>query len=368
MKKIIIMALAFATLNSCKKDDPISKQVEMNSNIPEFYLSLDGNNDRINQPLITKIIGSEARIYNPTDLDFNPTREGELWIINEGTENTGGSTVMVTDLDTESPITDYRKDQNSWHFMAFPTAIAFSESGDWATSTGILDANRQGGSFTGPSLWSGDLDIYAKPSGGNGSHLDMLHGSPYSMGIASENANAYWVFDGYYKHIVRYDFSGDHGAGNADHDDGKIQRFTNISVKKNGTIPSHMVMNEDRNTLYAIDGGNHRVLKVDIASASRIRNLPIINEVLADHSEWNANFEVIAEDEYFNYCGMAINDNRLFVGDFDNGNIRCIDINTNQEIGRIETGIEGMMGIVVFNDQLYFVSYKTNSLYKIVAR
>ena len=100
-----------------------------------------------------------------------------------------------------------------WHFQLLWHLVKM-ETG--ATTSGILDANRRGGSFTGPALWSGNLDIYAKPSGGNGSHLDMLHGSPFSMGIASEKENAYWVFDGYNQHIVRYDFGGDHGPGNAD--------------------------------------------------------------------------------------------------------------------------------------------------------
>jgi sugar lactone lactonase YvrE len=129
-----------------------------------------------------------------------------------------------------------------------------------------------------------------------------------------------------------------------------------------------MVMNDDRTILYAIDGGNKRVLEIDVNSANRLRSLGLINEQLADHSEWNADFEVLASDENFNYCGMAINGNRLFVGDFDNGNVRCIDLNTKEELGRIETGVEGMTGLAVYDNQLYFVSYATNSLYKIEAK
>ena len=373
MKKVnLIIATTLVLLvgfSSCKDDDEVTpSEVVRKNDVPEFFAEANEGDWGINQPNILKISSSASRILKPTDLDFNPTRKGELWITNEGTDNTGGTTVRIPNIAAENYEYDYRKDGNSWHFMAFPTALAFSENGDWATSSGILDANRQGGSFAGPALWSGDLDIYARPSGGNGSHLDMLHGSPYSMGIASENDNAYWVFDGYNKHICRYDFGGDHGPGNADHDDGVIQRFTNISVKKNGTVPSHMVMNDDRTILYAIDGGNNRVLEIDVNSANRLRSLGLINEQLADHSEWNADFEVIASDENFNYCGMAINGNRLFVGDFDNGNIRCIDLNTKEELGRIETGVEGMTGLAVYDNQLYFVSYATNSLYKIEAK
>ncbi|MBT8327150.1 MAG: hypothetical protein KJP21_05470 [Bacteroidia bacterium] len=364
MNKTINTFLALAviiSLGSCKDDDKVEPSPSA-PDIPEFYSQGNGS-----QPSIIEVAGTSTGISKPTDLDFNPTRDGELWVLNEGTENTGGSTVMLTGLNS-TLVSDYRRDGNAWHFMAYPTALSFSETGDWATSTGILDANRQGGTFTGPSLWSGDLSIYAKPSGGNGSHLDMLHGSPYSMGITSEQGNAYWVFDGYNQHIARYDFSGDHGPGNADHDDGIIQRFTNVSVKKNGSTPSHLVMDANRNYLYVVDGGNRRVLKVDVLSANRLKSLPLTNEVLADHSEWNIAYEVLVEDNFFNYCGIAINGDRLFLGDYNNGNIRCIDLTTNQEIGRIETGIPGMTGLAIYNNQLYFVSYMTNALYKIQAR
>jgi len=366
INKIIVITFLITTAFSACKDDKVEPSQNLTpSNVPEFFAA---GSDGIIQPQAVKLSQSNSRILNPTDLDFNPTRPGEVWVTNEGTESSGGTTVRISNVNAETYAYDYRKDGNSWHFMALPTALAFSETGDWATTSGILDANRQGGSFTGPTLWSGDLDIYARPSGGNGSHLDMLHGSPYSMGIASEKANVYWVFDGYNKHICRYDFSGDHGAGNADHGDGKIQRFTNIPVKRNGTVPSHMIMSADKNSLYVVDGGNKQVLKVDVASAKRKTALAFTNEILADHSEWNAPFEVLTQDVDFNFCGIAINDNRLFVSDFTNGNIRCIDIATNKEVARIETGIEGITGLAIYENELFFVSYKTNALYKLEAR
>jgi hypothetical protein len=360
----VILVIGVVGCKKDKKDEPQPSE-QLKNEVPEFFNEAKESDWGINQPEIKKLSSSQSRISKPTDLEFNPTRKGELWIVNEGTESTGGTTVRIPDISASQFEYDYRKDGNSWHFMALPTALAFSKNGDWATTTGILDANRQGGSFTGPALWSGDLSIYAKPSGGNGSHLDMLHGSPYSMGIASERDNIYWVFDGYNKHICRYDFGGDHGPGNADHDDGKIHRFANINVQKNGTTPSHLVMSEDRTTLYVVDGGNNRVLKVDVSSATRKRALSLTNEVLADHSEWNADFEVLLEDEFFNFCGITISGNRLFLSDNTTGNIKCINLETSKEIATIETGIEGITGITIFENRLYFVSYKENALYKI---
>ena len=364
IKVSILSTILIIGIAGCKKDKKEEPQ-PLKNEVPEFFKEAKESDWGINQPEIVKLSTSQSRINRPTDLEFNPTRKGELWIINEGTEQTGGTTVRIPDISASQLEYDYRKDGNSWHFMALPTALAFSENGDWATTTGILDANRRGGSFTGPALWSGNLDVYAKPSGGNGSHLDMLHGSPYCMGIASEQDNAYWIFDGYNKHICRYDFGGDHGPGNADHDDGIIQRFSNVSVKKNGTTPSHLIMNEDRTVLYAVDGGNNKVLKIDVTSKKRIKSLPLTNEILADHSEWNADFEVLLEDEFFNFCGIAISGNRLFLSDYTSGNIKCINLETNQGIATIETGIEGVTGITVFENRLYFVSYKENALYKI---
>ena len=361
-KQIGLLMLLTTGFVACKKKETKKNII---NNIPEFFTEAEEGVWGKNGPGIVKLSSSQSRISLPTDLDFNPTRDGELWITNEGTEATGGTTVRIPNIQASDLEYDYRKDGNSWHFMALPTALAFSENGDWATTSGILDANRRGGSFTGPALWSGNLSIYAKPSGGNGSHLDMLHGSPYSMGIASERNNAYWVFDGYNNHICRYDFGSDHGPGNADHDDGVIQRFTNIQVRKNGNIPSHMVMNDDRTVLYVADGANKRVLKVKVNTASKKRALALTNEKLADHSEWNADFEVLAADATFNVCGVAINKNRLFICDYDNGNIRCIDLDTKNELGRIETGISGITGITIYKNQIYFVSYKENALFKI---
>jgi hypothetical protein len=370
MKKLFYIAVSFTLIfSSCKKDEVEGTDNSIKKNdIPEFFKEAGQQDWGVLQPNIIKLSSVSSRISQPTDLAFNPTRDGELWITNRGTENSGGSTVMITALNSGNPVYDYRKDQNSWHFMSLPTGLAFGANGDWATSTGVLDANHAGGTFTGPALWSGDLNIYARPSGGNGSHLDMLHGSPFCMGIAWERGNVYWTLDGYNRHLCRYDFAIDHGPGNADHDDGKIQRFMNVSFTKNGDLPSHLILDEDKDFLYMVDGGKDRVLKVDLKSSSKVGNLPLRNEILADHSQWDADYSVVSEGQLSNYCGIVLNDNRLFLGDYDNGNILCIDLNTNKELGRIETGIEGMTGLDIYNNEIYFVSYNNSAVYKVIAR
>ena len=123
------------------------------NDVPEFFLEANEGDWGINQPNILEISSSASRILKPTDLDFNPTRNGELWITNEGTDNTGGTTVRIPNIAAENYEYDYRKDGNSWHFMAFPTSLwHLANNGDWATSTGILDANRQRWFFYGPCV------------------------------------------------------------------------------------------------------------------------------------------------------------------------------------------------------------------------
>jgi hypothetical protein len=371
-----LYSLLFTTtliiIGGCQKEkEESSNEVvvapKLKNDIPEFYKENEITQWGKELPQVKVVANINSRISSPNDLDFNPNRAGELWIVNEGTESTGGSTVMFTGLETNQQTFDLRKDENAWHFMSLPTAVAFSNNGDWAISPGVLDANHQGGTFTGPSLWSSDLSVYAMPSGGNGSHLDMLHGSPYSMGIASEEENVYWVFDGYNGYLCKYDFGHDHGPGNDDHSDGKIFRYKEVKLKKNKTVPSHLVLDEQKKYLYIVDGGNKRILRVNILTGSKFRNLATTNEPLKEHAEMTGvEWEVFYDQNLQNPCGIDLNGNRLFVSDFETGEIICIDINTKEEMARFNTGISGIRGIRIdAKNKLWFVSYAENTLNKI---
>ncbi len=221
--------------------------------------------------------------------------------------------------------------------------------GQWETSTPL--------DFQGPTLWTTDTDVFAKKNAvadlylaksfckgsedpeciekytqpvcteknkpaceiGDqgkaftlGSHLDMLHESPLCMGIAWEQRNTYWVFDGcggsqaYVQagkapdlekllvnghgedfnllqanlgensaddkplpraackengDIVRYDFRVDHGAGFDDHCDGIIERYAIGKVKRKEGVPSHMLVWKGH--LFIADTGNHRIGRLD---------------------------------------------------------------------------------------------------------
>lgn len=301
-------------------------------------------------PIIRPVASSSDDLDKPTDLDFFPILgKNELWVINERNEDIGGSTVTLYNAGKEDQETLTRVDGNAWHFMSLPTGIAFAENGFFGTSPGVLDANHSGGTFTGPTLWTSDPDIYARPSGGNGSHMDMLHGSPYSMGIAHEVDNVYWIFDGYNGHPVRYDFVEDHGPGAADHSDGRVRRYTEIELERAGDIPSHLILDKTTGWLYIADIGNKRVLRLNIESGSVMQQLNEINEPLAEHSEMhNVEWEEIITTGLDQPCGIEVLENRLLVSDYATGDIIIYDMNNDfEEMGRIATGQAGITGIKI---------------------
>ncbi len=318
-------------------------------------------------PEITEISGASVLLNGPTDLDFFPVLgRDQLWVINEEVENTGGSTVMITGAVAGNPTFDRRVDGNAWHFMSLPTAIAFSDDNfNFATSPGVQDANHSGGTFTGPSLWSSDLDIYAMPSGGNGSHLDMLHGSPLSRGIAHEVDNVFWVYDDWNKDIVRYDFVDDHGPGNDYHADALVRRYSNMGISGDSDIPNHMIIDKSTGWLYIVDNGTDRVLRLDINSGAVSFTLPLINEPLTEHSAMGGfTFETIISDGLDRPSGIEIIGNRLLVGDYANGDIKVYDMDNDYvEIGTISTGQEGLTGIKVGPDgNIWYTNKLQNSV------
>ena len=118
--------------------------------------------------------------------------------------------------------------------------------------------------FSGPTLWDSDLSIYANLNQDGpllGSHLDMIHQSPFSMGIEYAGlGNVYWVFDGYHASIVRYDFVMPHEVGGNDHSDGRVWRYDEVDIAMHEGIPSHMVLNDSTGELFISDTGNQRIL------------------------------------------------------------------------------------------------------------
>jgi len=363
---IYTVSVEIETVNAKADDvpsnDTMTFQVEIfphvvTANRIDEYLSTE--------PILTTMATFADGLEKPTDLDFFPIlAKNELWVVNERVENSGGSTTTIYNAGTEDQEFLNRTDGNAWHFMALPTGIAFSNNFNFATSTGIKDANHGTGTFTGPALWSSDPEIYAQPSGGNGSHLDMQHASPHCMGIANEVDNVFWVTDGYNGHVVRYDFRSDHGPGNDDHADGIVRRYKEIAFKKDGVVPSHLVLDEAKEWLYVVDNGNDRVVRLDINTGSVVASLPLINEPLAEHSEIGGVTWEIIIDSLVRPSGIDIIDDRLLVGDYTTGDIIIYDVeNQFAELVRIATGLQGLTGIKIAPDgSVYYTNRLQNTL------
>src|SRR5688572_12300207 len=133
------------------------------------------------------------QVNQPQDLDFKPNTN-ELWISNYGTAS-GGSNVIIYNAGMPNQTSEYRKDSHTAHFMRNPSAIAFGDDGKWACVSEIQSTNGGSSTFMGPALWTGDTAIFARVFQNNwingfplGSHYDMLHQSPFAMGIAHDSA------------------------------------------------------------------------------------------------------------------------------------------------------------------------------------
>ena len=323
----------------------------------------------------TVIATSANSISQPMDLDFHPAlSRKQLWIINKGTENSGGSTVTIDNTGEANQTTELLQDGNAWHFMSIPTGIVFSDNGNFGTAPGVFDANHTGtaNAFTGPTLWSSDADVYAQPSGGNGSHIDMLHESPNCQGIAWEKDNVFWLFDGYNNDIVRYDFVNDHNPGNSDHSDAIVHRFSDVQVLKDaaGTV-SHMEFDESRTWLYVVDNGHQKVFRMNIETGVFSAQLPAYgpHETMAEYLKVTGySWENVVTTGLQDPAGIAIQGNRMVISDHQSSDLIFYDITSAPatELHRISTGAQGIMGITIGPDgKIYYVENTGNKVVRL---
>ena len=334
--------------DSVPSNDMASKTINVIQSIPDITPSYYSNGNTFTYDVI---VNNQDQVMNPMDLDFQ--LNGDLWVINIGTENSGGSTVRLGNPGTENQTDLWQQDDNAYHFMSLPSGIAMGNDNAFAISPSVYDANHDGGEpFTGPSLWSNDPDVYAQPSGGNGSHLDMLHESPLSLGIAFESGNSYWVYDSYNNDIANYNFSSDHGPGNSDHGDGEITRYQGMGLNAiNTDIACHLEFDNERRWLYFVDGGNQRILRLDITTGS-----------IGGNPNWGPHEDLALYKKVVGYtweevvvtglvepAGIDVIGNSMVVTDHSNGDLIFYDISSMPavEVGRLETGEPGIMGVVM---------------------
>lgn len=323
-------------------------------------------------PQTEEIATAEEDISDPRDLDFHPVlSRNELWVILKSTEDSGGKTVKISNAGEANQSELLQQDGNAWHFMSLPTGIAFSNNDNFATSPGVFDANHDGGMpFTGPTLWSSDPAIYAQESGGNGSHLDMLHESPYSMGIAWEVGNKFWVTCGDHNEIMSYDFQEDHGPGNSDHSDGIIYKYQieGYNEDPQHEVPDHLVFDHNTGWLYVCNSQQNRVIRINTYSGTPGEDaVPHEATEIYAHME-NFEWEVFIDQGLDGPTGIDIVEDRMIVSNYNTGDINLYDIGGNIPIllTTIPTGSNGIMGVKVGPDgKIWYVNSVTDKVMRI---
>lgn len=327
-----------------------------------------------NSITLTTIGNSANQVSQPRDLDFKPN-SNELWVSNYGTSN-GGTNVIFYNAGLPNQTSQYRKDSHSGHFMIYPSAIAFGDDGKWGCVSEIQNTNAASPTFMGPALWLSDTNVFAKVFQNNwvsgyplGSHIDMLHQSPFAMGIAHDSLMAYWVMDGYNSNICKYDFSADHGPGYDNHSAGKIWRYTDIPVTRVVGVPSHMVLDKVNHWLYFIDGGPKQIKRMNTLSGSVTGTLTVpstAQEPLAGYwAVTGATVEVLATLTT-QPCGIDYYNGRLVVSDYTTGDIYLYSTNPFTLLTTINTGHAGMMGVKVGPDgHIWCVNRTENIVYRL---
>ena len=344
-------------------------------------------NNIINAPFfILDLSGTSADgLYRPRDLDFHTdsSRLNELWVINENSAvydpTFGGSTVTYYNAGLDSQWSEYRKDSYSAHFMHTASALAFSDNGGFANALDVQDANNNpNGYFSGCTLWEADTSIYARINQNGpelGSHWDMLHQSPFSVGIAAETDNTYWLFDGFHNTIAKYNFQDPHPDqehGGEDHSDGLIYRYDEISVNRVTGLSSHMVLDHSNDMLYISDTGNQRIIRMNINAGEVGSDLdPYGENIEGYYSMINADYETVIDSGLVSPTGIDIYNTFLLVSDYSTGDIHIYDLeptNQFQLIHKLGTDIiEDLMSIKVGPDgTIWLVSTGANKLYQIV--
>jgi len=327
--------------------------------------------------------------WTATALAFDPLRTGQLWVTlrrvpsnkacletaRSGCAALEGEVALVKGATEDAPSMTIEKDGNAWHFMRRPTSIAFGQNGNLSTCGEARTDNYEDEAidYSGPVLWSSDPAIFgAVPKADqNGTHIDMLHESPFCMGIAYERDNVYWVFNGQLGALDRYDFHAPHVIGGEDHSDGELARYVEGQLRRVPEIPSHLALDHDRGQLYVADTAGGRVLRLAIASGTPGADVPTLDPIsIHRRMDGVSLIEVVAPGALSAPSGIALSGDRIIVTDNATSRIGWFKLD-GSPLGSVDTGLPAgsLSGIAVGPDgKLYVSDLLTGTAYRVEAQ
>ena len=290
----------------------------------------------------------------------------------ETCEPKGGDFVVVYRATTTYDRFDRIRDGNALHFARNPSSLVFSETDFFGTCPETRTANfdDEVEDFAGPTLWTADRAILGVDIGKNGSHMDMLHFTPYCMGIEHDRDNIYWTFNGQKGAIDRYDFKEDHGPGEEDHSDGEVLRYMDGVLAREVEVTSGLALDRENDYLYIADTGNSRILKLDIRSGQRGDILlPNFDFVRVHHQMNDAEYEEIelGGEPMGKPSGLLLHDGLLYVVDYSFSEFRVFTTQ-GEPVRTLYTDFEPeSLGVLVLgpDDRIYFNVPGRGEIYRI---
>ena len=333
----------------------------------------------------TSVVFGPSSNLQPTALAFHPIRNDELWVTlrepatdqpctmadKRGCQALIGWMAIVSNSD-EAPEAVVKTDDNGWHFLRRPTSLAFAADGSFATCAEARTSNYEDedADFNGPVRWSSDASLFGAPGQGQtvSTHIDMLHETPYCMGLANEGGTVYWAFNGKEGALDRYDFHEPHPPGEDDHSDGEVWRYATGQVSRVEGVPSHLAYDADYAELYVADTGNGRVIALDTTSGTAGAPIlsydPIATRVAMDGAAIRV---VVPPGTLAAPSGIALHDGRVFVSDHATGHIRGYDrdgaLFADIDTGR---GPNDIAGIAIGpQGRMYFASLASGEIHRI---